>query len=75
VDYGEELAVARIIVCSDTAGTEGLFLVKQDGSLEPGDDLPGFGANVLRPDGIWPGPPREAVRDARDIARQKALVA
>jgi hypothetical protein len=37
VAYGEELAVARIIVRSDTAGTEGLFLVKQDGSLEPAD--------------------------------------
>ncbi len=75
VDYGEELAVARIIVRSDAAGTEGLFLVKQDGSLEPGDDLDGFGANTLRHDGIWPDPPAEAIRDARIIAKQKALTA
>lgn len=57
VDYGEEAAVARIIVRCDTAGTEGLFLVKQDGSLEPADDRSGFGANTLRHDGIWPAPP------------------
>ena len=31
VGYGEESAVARIIVRADAAGTEGLFLIKQDG--------------------------------------------
>lgn len=72
VGYGEETAVARIIVRSDAAGTEGLFLVKQDGSLEPADDHPGFGPNTLRHDGLWPKPPREAIADARAIARQKA---
>jgi len=71
VDYGEESAVARIIVRSDAASTEGLFLVKQDGSLEPADDCPGFGANCLSHDGLWPTPPREAIADARAIARQK----
>lgn len=75
VDYGEEAAVARIIVRSDAAGTEGLFLVKQDGTLEPADDRPGFGANTLRHDGIWPTPPREAIRDGVVIARQKAHTA
>ena len=50
VDYGEENAVARIIVRADAAGTEGLFLVKPDGSLEPADDRDGFGANALRHD-------------------------
>ncbi len=74
VDYGEEAAVARIIVRSDAAGTEGLFLVKQDGSLEPADDRPGFGANTLAHDGLWPAPPREAIRDARVIARHKSHV-
>jgi hypothetical protein len=72
VDYGEESAVARIIVRADAAGTEGLFLVKQDGSLEPADDRDGFGANTLRHDGLWPKPPREAIRDARVIAQQKS---
>lgn len=75
VDYGEEAAVARIIVRCDAAGTEGLFLVKQDGSLEPADDRPGFGSNALRKDGLWPAPPAEAVRDARVIAQQKAHTA
>lgn len=75
VDYGEEASVARIIVRSDAASTEGLFLVKQDGSLEPADDRPGFGSNALRHDGIWPSPPREAIRDAVVIARQKAHTA
>jgi hypothetical protein len=75
VDYGEETSVARIIVRSDAAGTEGLFLVKQDGSLEPADDRSGFGSNTLRHDGLWPTPPREAVRDAVVIARQKAHTA
>lgn len=75
VDYGEEAAVARIIVRSDAAGTEGLFLVKQDGSLEPADDRPGFGSNPLRRDGLWPEPPREAIADGRVIARQKAHTA
>ncbi|ESQ15500.1 MAG: hypothetical protein N838_32040 [Thiohalocapsa sp. PB-PSB1] len=72
VDYGEEAAVARIIVRSDTPGPEGLFLVKQDGSLEPADDLPGFGINRLAHDGLWPRPPREAIADARVIAEQKS---
>ncbi|MGB5831239.1 MAG: hypothetical protein WBG92_04520 [Thiohalocapsa sp.] len=72
VDYGEEAYVARIIVRADSAGTEGLFLVKQDGSLEPADDRDGFGANGLRTDGLWPKPPREAISDARVIAQQKA---
>ena len=75
VDYGEEIAVARIIVRSDAAGTEGLYFVKQDGSLEPADDRPGFGANPLRKDGLWPIPPAEAVRDGRVIAQQKAHTA
>jgi hypothetical protein len=75
VDYGEEAAVSRIIVRSDAASTEGLFLVKQDGSLEPADDRPGFGSNNLRHDGLWPAPPREAVRDAVVIARQKSHTA
>jgi hypothetical protein len=74
VDYGEESAVARIIVRADAVGTEGLFLVKQDGSLEPADDRAGFGINPLRADGLWPDPPAEAVRDAREISRQKAHV-
>jgi hypothetical protein len=73
VDYGEESAVARIIVRSDAVGAEGLFLVKQDGSIEPADDKPGFGTNPLRPDGLWPMPPREAVADARVIAQAKNL--
>lgn len=75
VDYGEEACVARIIVRTDSVGPEGLFLVKQDGSIEPAEDRPGFGANALRKDGLWPGPPREAVRDAVVIARQKAHTA
>jgi hypothetical protein len=72
VGFGEELAVARVIVRCDAGGTEGLFLVKQDGSIEPADDRQGFGTNPLRKDGAWPTPPREAVRDAREIAQQKA---
>jgi hypothetical protein len=72
VDYGEEAAVARIIVRSDAVGGEGLYLVKQDGSLEPADDRAGFGTNPLRKDGLWPTPPIEAVRDGRVIASQKA---
>lgn len=72
VDYGEEASVARVIVRSDAAGTEGLFLVKQDGSVEPADDKPGFGANSLSRDGLWPAPPREAIADARVIAQQKS---
>jgi hypothetical protein len=75
VGYGEEASVARIIVRSDAGGTEGLFLVKQDGSLENADDRPGFGANGLSHDGLWPTPPREAIRDARAIAQQKAHTA
>jgi len=71
VDYGEETAVARIIVRSDAVNAEGLFLVKQDGSVEPASDKPGFGANALSADGLWPTPPREAISDARAIARQK----
>jgi hypothetical protein len=73
VDYGEELAVSRIIVRSDVNNAEGVFLVKQDGSLEPADDKPGFGPNSLTRDGLWPMPPREAVADARIIAQQKLL--
>ena len=72
VDYGEESAVARIIVRSDAATEEGLFLVKQDGSIEPADDRPGFGVNALRVDGLWPQPPGEAIADARVIAQQKS---
>jgi hypothetical protein len=72
VDFGEESAVARIVVRSDAPNAEGLFLVKQDGSLEPADDKPGFGTNALRADGLWPSPPREAIADARVIAEQKA---
>ena len=75
VDYGEESRVVRIVVRSDAAGAEGLFLVKQDGSLEHADDRPGFGANGLSHDGLWPTPPREAIRDARAIAQQKAHTA
>jgi len=71
VDYGEETAVARIIVRSDAVNAEGLFLVKQDGSVEPASDKPGFGANALSVDGLWPTPPQEAIADARVIARQK----
>jgi hypothetical protein len=73
VDYGEESAVARIIVRADAASAEGLFLVKQDGSIEPADDKQGFGTNSLRTDGLWPTPPREAIADARVIAQQKGL--
>jgi len=72
VDYGEEASVARIIVRSDMDSTEGLFLVKEDGSLEPVEDRPGFGINILAHDGIWPRPPREAIADARLIAQQKS---
>lgn len=75
VDYGEESAVARVIVRSDAKNEEGLFLVKQDGSLEPADDKPGFGVNALRRDGLWPRPPSEAIADARVIAQQKSLSA
>jgi hypothetical protein len=75
VDYGEEAAVARIIVRSDAENEEGLYLVKQDGSLEPADDKPGFGVNALSADGLWPAPPREAIDDARIIAQQKSHMA
>jgi hypothetical protein len=75
VDYGEDACVALIVVRSDSVSTEGLFLVKQDGSIEPADDRAGFGVNPLRKDGLWPSPPREAVRDAVMIARQKAHTA
>lgn len=75
VGYGEEACVARIIVRSDSVSTEGLFLVKQDGSLEAADDRPGFGTNPLRKDGLWPNPPREAIQDAVVIAQQKAHTA
>jgi hypothetical protein len=71
VDFGEEQAVARIIVRSDAPNAEGLYLVKQDGSLEHADDKPGFGANRLENDGLWPTPPREAIADARVIAQRK----
>ena len=72
VHYGEESAVARIIVRADRNGPEGLFLVKPDGSLEPADDLPGFGINPLTPSGLWPEPPAEAIENARRIAQQKS---
>lgn len=75
VDYGEEACVARIIVRTDAVTTEGLFLVKQDGSVEPADDRSTFGINPLRKDGLWPSPPYEAVRDGVMIARQKAHTA
>ena len=71
VDYGEELAASRIIVRSAEGGSEGLFLVYQDGSLEPADDLPGFGPNPATADGLWPEPPEELIEDARRIARMK----
>jgi hypothetical protein len=75
VDYGEDAAVALIVVRSDAKNAEGLFLVKQDGSVEPAHDRPGFGTNRLSHDGLWPAPPREAVADARVIAQQKAHTA
>jgi hypothetical protein len=71
VDYGEEAEVARIIVRSDAAGAEGLFLVDADGALEPGDDIDGFGPNPLTDDGLWPDPPAEIVADAQRIAAHK----
>jgi hypothetical protein len=74
VDYGEEALVSRIIVRSDVASTEGLFLVKQDGSIEPAEDRGSFGANPLTRDGLWPKPPREAIRDAVTIAGNKSHV-
>jgi hypothetical protein len=75
VDYGEDAAVALIVVRSDAKNAEGLFLVKQDGSVEPAHDRPGFGTNRLSHDGLWPAPPREAIADARVIAQQKAHTA
>lgn len=71
VDYGEELQAARIVVSCDAATGEGLFLVKASGQLEAADDLPGFSANPLHPDGIWPEPPAEAIADAKRIAEVK----
>lgn len=71
VDYGEEAEVARIIVRSDAAGTEGLFLVDAEGAFEPGEDIDGFGPNPLTDDGIWPDPPDEAIADAQRIAANK----
>jgi hypothetical protein len=71
VDYGEEAEVARIIVRSDAAGTEGLFLVNAEGEIEPGDDIDGFGPNPLTDDGLWPDPPEEAIADAQRIAANK----
>ena len=71
VNYGEDFLVSRIIVRSDVPGPEGLFLVKQDGSIEPAEDLDRFGPNAASSDGFWPNPPREAVRDAAEIARAK----
>jgi hypothetical protein len=64
-----------IVVRSDAKNAEGLFLVKQDGSIEPAHDRPGFGTNCLSHDGLWPSPPREAIADARVIAQQKAHTA
>jgi hypothetical protein len=74
VDYGEETETARIIVRCAAGGTEGLFLVQADGSLESGDDLSGFGPNPVAEDGLWPLPPEEAIEDARHIAAQKGLL-
>ncbi len=71
VDYGEEAAAARIIVRCADGGTEGLFLVFADGSLEPADDLPGFGPNPASRSGLWPEPPEELIADARKIAELK----
>jgi hypothetical protein len=71
VDYGEEAEAARIIVRSDTAGTEGLFLVDADGEIEQGADIDGFGPNPLTDDSHWPEPPKEAVADAQRIAAHK----
>lgn len=71
-DYGEEAETARIIVRCAAGGPEGLFLVQADGSLEPADDLDGFGPNPVASDGLWPVPPEELIEDARRIAEQKA---
>lgn len=71
-DYGEEAETARIIVRCAAGGPEGLFLVQADGSLEPADDLDGFGPNPVATDGLWPMPPDELIEDARRIAEQKA---
>ena len=72
VDYGEEAEVARVIVRSDAAGREGLFLVDREGAIEAAEDLPGFGPNPLAADGLWPRPPQEAIADARLIVEHKA---
>ena len=72
VDYGEELEAARIIVRSAEGGPEGLFLVLPDGTIEPAEDLPGFGPNPAEDDGLWPLPPAELIEDARRIADAKS---
>jgi hypothetical protein len=69
VDYGEDACVALIVVRSVYVSTERLFLVKQSDSIESADGRVGFGVNPLRKDGLWPSPPREAVRDAVMIVR------
>jgi hypothetical protein len=70
-DPGEELETARIIIRCADGGPEGLYFVQRDGSLEPADDLPGFGPNPATLDGIWPLPPLEAIESARRMAEQK----
>jgi|GEM_PF-2328271 hypothetical protein len=70
--YGEELETSRIVVRSADGGPEGVFFVQRDGSLEPAEDLPGFGPNPASADGLWPDPPAEVIEDARRIAAQKA---
>lgn len=72
LDYGEEATVARIIVRSAEGGTEGLFLVDEEGNCEPADDLEGFGPNPASDDGLWPDPPDEMLDDARRVALAKA---
>jgi len=71
VDYGEESKAARVIVRPALGGPEGLFLVFPDGSLEPAEDVPGFGPNPAAEDGRWPMPPQELIADARRIAKAK----
>jgi len=74
LDYGEEVQPARIIVRSADGGTEGLFLVDQEGACEPAEDLDGFGINPARDDGIWSDPPAQMIEEAAGIARVKAAM-
>jgi hypothetical protein len=71
VDYGEESKAARVIVRPAQGGPEGLFLVLSDGTIEPAEDVLGFGPNPAAGDGLWPLPPLELIEDARRIARAK----